>query len=631
MLRAIALTIIGLVATLASASILLQAQQTPEQRKVALLVGVNKYERRNFDDLSYAERDVDEVGAELTKLGFTVVVLKGSADGDLKATRDHIDTQLLRLLEGIGKNDLVFVMFSGHGQQFPVKRPDGSEKEDAFFCPVDAIKDDAKRLFSVSYLIDEVLANRGGRNLVLIDACRDEPKDASRSSKGVQGRSIALPEETAVFFSCRAGQRSFENEQAGGGHGLFTYCLLDGMRGRAVQNETLTWTSLVGHVENMMDSDEIKKLLPPDRKQEPLPAGNVGRVVLARITARPGATPMPEPPKAEAPELLTAPFDEKEARAARKAWAQYQQVDEERKNSLDIELVLIPAGRFLMGSPETVDELIKAFPYAKKEWFAGERPVHRVSITQPFYLGKYEVTKAQFRKFVEETGYKTDAEKDGKGGLGYTGDKDNSIEQRSNFTWRDWGVEQSDESPVVNVSHNDAVAFCEWLSKREGKKYRLPTEAEWEYACRAGTTGRYYNGDDPEASTKIGNVGDAALKEKIPNTHDTVSSSDGWPFTSPVGRFRPNSFGLYDMIGNAWEWCSDWYGEDYYANSPEHDPTGPNSGSGRVRRGGSWDDPAGSCRSAPRGGDSPESRSSYLGFRLARSSEMSGTLREKVE
>jgi formylglycine-generating enzyme len=316
---------------------------------------------------------------------------------------------------------------------------------------------------------------------------------------------------------------------------------------------------------------------------------------------------------------LVAPFDEKEARAARKAWAQYQQIDEGHKNSLSMELILIPAGRFSMGSPETADELMKAFSYAKTEWFEGERPVHRVTISRPFYLGRYEVTQGQFKKFVEDTGYRTDAEKDGKGGVGYTGDKNKPFEQRPNFTWRDWGIDQSDELPVVNVSHNDATAFCEWLSTKEGKKYRLPTEAEREYACRAGTTGRYYNGNDPEDLTKIANVWDATAKQKLPKAINTLKSSDGWALASPVGQFRPNNFGLYDMIGNTWEWCSDWYDEDYYSNSPQCDPPGPSSGSFRMRRGGGWLSFAVSCRAASRGASSPNDRIDDLGFRLARS------------
>ena len=141
---------------------------------------------------------------------------------------------------------------------------------------------------------------------------------------------------------------------------------------------------------------------------------------------------------------------------------------------------------------------------------------------------------------------------------------------------------------MVNVSWNDAVAFCKWLSRKEGKTYRLPTEAEWEYACRAGTTTRYYSGDDPETLAKVGNVADAAVKAKFPDWKFTIKANDGYVFTAPVGKFKPNAFGLYDMHGNAWQWCADWYGPEYYAKSLADDPTGPASGNGRVLRGGSW-------------------------------------------
>ena len=115
-----------------------------------------------------------------------------------------------------------------------------------------------------------------------------------------------------------------------------------------------------------------------------------------------------------------------------------------------------------------------------------EGPVHRVRITKPFYLGNYEVTVGQFRQFVNATGYKTDAEKDAVGGWGYTGVEERPFKRDPQYTWRETGFSQSDDHPVVNVSWNDAVTFCEWLSRREKKNYRLPTEAQWEYACRAG-------------------------------------------------------------------------------------------------------------------------------------------------
>ena len=172
---------------------------------------------------------------------------------------------------------------------------------------------------------------------------------------------------------------------------------------------------------------------------------------------------------------------------------------------------------------------------------------------------------------------------------------------------------------MVNVSWNDAVAFCEWLSKKEGKSYRLPTEAEWEYACRAGTTTRYYSGDDAKTLAKVGNVHDAVAKAKFPDgTFMPIKASDGYVFTAPVGKFNPNAFGLYDMHGNAWQWCADWYGEEYYAASPADDPTGPGSGDCRVLRGGSFDYGPYFARSAGRDRLAPVDRFFYNGFRIAR-------------
>ena len=168
------------------------------------------------------------------------------------------------------------------------------------------------------------------------------------------------------------------------------------------------------------------------------------------------------------------------------------------------------------------------------------------------------------------------------------------------YCWRNAGFEQTDEHPVVNVTWNDAVAFCKWLSRKKGNSYRLPTEAEWEYACCAGTATRYYSGDDPETLAKVGNVADAAVKAKFPNSKfGTIKASDGCVFTAALGSFQPNAFGLYDMHGNAWQWCADWFGE-YHAGMPRDDPTGPVSGLSRVLRGGSWLRPADEARSASR-------------------------------
>ena len=227
------------------------------------------------------------------------------------------------------------------------------------------------------------------------------------------------------------------------------------------------------------------------------------------------------------------------------------------------------------------------------------------------------MTRGQFRAYADETGYKTEAEKDGKGGFGWD-DKKKEFRQGPKFTWLNPGFEQTDEHPVVNVSWNDAVAFCEWLKSKEGQAYRLPTEAEWEYACRAGTTTRYFNGDDPELLAKVGNVADATAKAKYPSW-SAIAASDGYVYTAPVARFQANAFSLYDTHGNVWEWCQDEYDSSYYKSSPMDDPLCSAGDSRRVIRGGGWIvvNPR-RCRSAYRSRYVPGFPSVDMGFRVAR-------------
>ena len=274
-------------------------------------------------------------------------------------------------------------------------------------------------------------------------------------------------------------------------------------------------------------------------------------------------------------------------------------------NSIGMKLAAIPAGEFLMGSPET------------EPGRGQDEQQHRVRITKPFLLGVYEVTFKQYREFVKASGYKTDAERDGTGGWGFDAKSpDSPYRRKPEFNWSNNGFADIDDHPVFNVSWNDAVAFCAWLSKQEGKTYRLPTEAEWEYACRAGTNTRYWHGDDPEGLVKVGNVLDAsAVKLFDTLKKHAVTENDGYAITAPVGKFRPNAFGLYDMHGNVAEWCGDWYGVDYYGESPADEPQGPATGTGRVFRGGAWRDDPVLDRSAARDLSEPTYRGGRVGFR----------------
>lgn len=271
-------------------------------------------------------------------------------------------------------------------------------------------------------------------------------------------------------------------------------------------------------------------------------------------------------------------------------------------NSIDMKLVKVPPGEFVMGTKEPAADLQKALGLKMEPMIDDEQPARKVRITKPFLLGIHEVTVGEFRAFVKATNHRTDAEKDGMGGRGWTG---KAFERKPEFTWDTWWKEQTDRHPVVNVSWNDATAFCEWLSKKENKKYRLPTEAEWEYACRAGSTTRFSSGDD------------VASLEKFANFADPKGKPAGSILTTPVGSFKPNAFGLYDMHGNIWEFVADRYQKDYYAKGPTDDPTGPEAGVMRAMRGACWGFDPSRGRSTSRGRMDPTNRGYRDGFRVA--------------
>ena len=243
-----------------------------------------------------------------------------------------------------------------------------------------------------------------------------------------------------------------------------------------------------------------------------------------------------------------------------------------------------------------------------------EKPVHMVSVGE-FYISPTEVTVGEFRQFVSATGYRTDAEK-GDGAFVWDGSE---WGQKSDASWKNPYVTQTDAHPVTCVSWNDAVAYCNWKSQVEGlmpcysgiggnitcnfsaNGYRLPTEAEWEYAARGGDNSRGYIYSGSNNVNEVGWYdGNSGMK------------------THPVGQKKANEMGLYDMTGNVLEWCWDWYDEDYYSSSPSRDPYGPPSGSWRVFRGGSWNIGLERLRCTDRIGSGPGYSDYSFGFRCVR-------------
>lgn len=266
----------------------------------------------------------------------------------------------------------------------------------------------------------------------------------------------------------------------------------------------------------------------------------------------------------------------------------------EETNALGMKLVPIQPGTLQRGIGE--DEIhahAEKFTYVlyvqgyflnQGEYGAGK---HTAKFTRPFHVGATEVTRGQFRKFVEATGHITDAEKasqpnaPGAPMLGFTPPRaigavkkleELDIVSSTKYTWTNPGFEQTDDHPVVGVSWHDAIAFCQWLSKKEGKTYRLPTEAEWEYVCRAGTWGQaYWFGPDPHQAFRFANIGTAELEKAYPKMviekwiiNPEKEPSDGFVYTAPVASYPANPWGLHDTHGNAFEWCQDAYSYTAY-------------------------------------------------------------------
>lgn len=248
-------------------------------------------------------------------------------------------------------------------------------------------------------------------------------------------------------------------------------------------------------------------------------------------------------------------------------------------------LRIVPAGSFVMGSPD-----------AEPGRQAAEGPQHRVTIARPFALAVHDVTRAEFARFVAETGYRTDT---------------------SRCDWRDprsrgQRLDQAPDHPVVCVSQDDAHAYVNWLSRKSGKPYRLPSEAEWEYAARAGSATIRPWGDG--ISRDFANYGADSCCAPF------AAGRDRWVYTSPVGAFPPNRFGLFDMLGNVWQRTED-CGHDDYAAAPADGSAWISGGdcTRRMVRGGAWFHPPELVRSAARAADPADFRHADIGFRVARS------------
>jgi formylglycine-generating enzyme required for sulfatase activity len=565
----------------------------------AICVGINQYD--NLSPLNYAVRDAEAMRDYFTEVGFDQVYLFTDNSPAITDAGKPFNSQpsfgsLRRFLRVrfekafLSSGDNFWFFFSGHGMRH-------GEKDYLLPCDGDPHPDGIEETAIPLSYVSERLRRCGADNVVLLlDACRNEG-----GSKGI-GLGEEEQQGVITLASCSPSERSYEIEALQ--QGSFTYGLLEALRIQGAGN-----CATVERLEQRLRY-RIPEINQAHRKpkQNPYavvePAFKYHLILLPnRATLQDVATLKLAAFEAQtegnfvlAEQLWTrilavSPADAQALKALRQIWTRSPDTqsfkpvsnlteDTSSKSSpsllvtpsrspqiltktlpgdIKLEMVKIPAGSFTMGSDE----------------YDGEKPKHQVKL-QEFYLGKYPVTQEQYQAVMGKN--------------------------PSNF-------KDNPKNPVEQVSWNDAQEFCKKLNQLiAGKDFRLPTEAEWEYACRAGTQTRYYFGDD---AAKLGDYG----------WYDENSGSK----THPVGQKKPNDWGLYDMSGNVWEWCEDPY-HDSYANKPENIKNNGNTiwsssdASLRVLRGGSWVDDSRDCRSANRSRYDADGRDSSVGFRLVLSS-----------
>jgi formylglycine-generating enzyme required for sulfatase activity len=565
-------------------------------RRYALLVGVQKYDSTGLGNLKFCENDVGELAKVFTAQDYKRVVLLTRTEAnkldrdDILPNAENIRNHLKGILKDRKETDTVVLAFAGHGVQL---KTDGK----MYFCPARCNLDKPETLLALDEVYEALKECKAATRVLLVDACRNDPLDG-RASGDEHLQSLSRPQlpdppgGAVVLFSCSKGQRAFESDKYK--HGFLFQFVIEGLKGKAANKKTgqVAWLGLAKYVTEELP-DAVKDEKGALAEQTPEVRGEArGQMVLARIEV--GTRP-PDETQEEKPKTLTLDLD-----------------------GVKLDLVRIEPGAFQMGATAK-----------DKDAQEDEKPRHEVEISQPFYLGKFHVTRGQFRAFVKATRHKTEAEM-GEGASGWNPDT-KKFEKNKDYNWENVGFDQTDDHPVVCVSWNDAVAFCRWLNDKKGgelgsklggkSRVKLPTEAQWEYACRAGSAKRFHFGDEDEDMADYGNVADVSARKTVKGITWGISKNDGYPFTSPVGKYQPNAWKLHDMHGNAWQWCEDFYDATIYStrakNAPVKDPVNLKIEIAHVLRGGSWFCDAGDCHAAYRYWIAPSSPGSCTGFRVA--------------
>jgi formylglycine-generating enzyme required for sulfatase activity len=466
--------------------------------RIALVIGNSNY-KGDLPKLPNPTNDAELMTATLKKLGFTVIE---SRDADLnqmtKAIRDFSNK-----LSSAGSQAVGLFFYAGHGLAIDGENwliPVNAKIEKSADAEFEAIK--------ASKVLDQMAFAENSLNIIILDACRNNPLSRGIRSGGTGLAKMDAPLGSFIAYSTAPGQTAADGK---GKNSPYTAALA-----KAIQKPGIA-------IEEAFRDARVEVLQTTGKEQIPWESSsltgafqfNPGQKVAEPQVAAAAPAPAAQPTLPAAPAAKTP--------------------DPKAGTKVAIckdcpEMVAIPAGSFMMGSPDGEDDRNER-----------EGPQTKMSI-RAFSMGKYSVTRGQFAEFIQATGYQPARRCFAEVGNG-------KFDESSRANWKDPSFRQTDRDPVVCVNWEDAMAYVEWLSQATGKHYRLPSEAEWEYAARAGTTASRIWGDDADDACDYANASDAELKKKY--DWKTVACNDGYVYTSPVGKFKPNKFGLYDMMGNA--------------------------------------------------------------------------------
>lgn len=621
-------------------SLILSAAHAATGKRLALVIGNDSYQYTSV--LQNARADARAMANKLQTMGFTVTLQENLNEKEMKRT-------LRQFKSSVGGGDEVVFFYSGHGVEL---------ENSNYLLPTDIKGENPDQVKDEAVPLQRILADladqRARFSLAIIDACRNNPFKGSGRAIGGRGLApVTAATGQMIIYSAGAGQEALDRlgNKDPERNGVFTRVLLKEMSQpgrqvgevlRRVRQEVATMAKTVGHEQvpalydqalgdfyflgpvnitvqppaanntqsvAQADPDQelwstVKNSTQPQDFEDYLQAFPQGRFAAsARVrlrqlrtvaTTEPAAQPALQPVPRVPTNLATTT-------AAATTTPSYPPGQTFRDCPDCPLMTVIPEGSFMMGSPASEADRQNS-----------EGPQHRVFVSR-FAMAKMELTRGLFAKFLKSTGYNM-----GNSCMAWTGSK---WEYVNGNTWQYPGYVQQDSHPATCLNWNDAQAYVTWLSQQTGKTYRLPTEAEWEYAARAGTGTARFWGDSPHQACAYSNSGDEMGKRQVPGASNwlVANCDDGYAYTSPVGIYQANPFGLHDMLGNVLEWVQDCYVENY--NNAPNNGAAVSSGScgQRIVRGGAWNSAPGVVRAAQRVNVAADLRNYIYGIRVVRS------------